>query len=109
MTGVQILLACGMLFILILIWLVQRSKHPFDIRDTLMDSKTGKASQYAIILWLMTGMAMWVCIDRSNDGKDVDTLVLGVLSIFVLGRAASSFINRGGAPDDPPPQKREVL
>jgi hypothetical protein len=85
-SSAQIFLGLGMVAVLLLAWAAQKSDHAFDIRDTLMDPATGKASLYACTIWLTLLMSLWICIDRANDGKDVDNLVLGVLGIFVLGR-----------------------
>lgn len=92
MSGLQIALAAGVILLLLLVWSAQRSKHAFDWKDMLMDPTTNKASLNAGILALMAMMALWVCVQRSSDGKDVDTLVLGVLGIFVTGRLGAQGI-----------------
>lgn len=94
MTGVQAFLGVMMLCAVWALYRAQRDKrHPYDVRDTLMDAATGKASLNAHILAAMAVMAVWVCIDRSNDGKDVDSLVLGVLGIFVVGRLGAQAVS----------------
>jgi len=60
----------------------------------------------------MAGMSIWVIVDRSNDGKDVDTLLLGVLAIFVVGKTATTvtdIINRPEPPEPPPKPKAKLI
>ena len=108
-TGVQATL--GIVFLCAL-WFIVRAQraedHPYDLRDTLMDAATRKASLNAHILAVMALMATWVCIDRSNNGKDVDNLVLGVLGIFVLGRLGAQGIAAFRPPADNPPPPPET-
>jgi hypothetical protein len=111
--------ALWLLTALMFIWMLYRMDrkrgNTYSFIDTLLDKKTGKADLYSHILWIMALMAIWVCIDRSNDGKDVDTLVLGVLGIFVTGRAVTAGVRawrpEDGAPDregEPPKPRRQA-
>ena len=82
----------------------------YNIVDILM-GPNNRASLTNHILLAMAGMSIWVIVDRSNDGKDVDTLLLGVLSIFVLGKTATAvteIINKL-PPEVPPKPKAEIL
>ncbi len=98
---VRLLLAIGGVLILGALWAAQRSKHPFDLRDTLMDPASGKASLNALILAMMAALATWVVIDRENDGRDdVGSILSLVLGIFVVARLGAQGINKfGGQPD----------
>ena len=106
------LLFAGGTIIILALWVAQKSHHPFDLRDVLMDPGTGKASLNALILSIMAALAIWVVIDRESDGRDdVTTLLLGVLGIFVTGRVGAQLVNKfghgNGASDHPdaPPGK----
>jgi hypothetical protein len=99
---VKLVLIGGMLFLIVGIWMAQRSNHPFDLRDTLMDQSTGKASLNACIILMAFLLSLWVVVDRENDGKDdVPNLLLGVLGIFVLGRLGAQGINAWKNPTEP--------
>lgn len=91
---VKALFGAGLLLLLIGIWAAQRSRHPFDIRDALMDGATGKASLNALILVTFAALSAWVVIDRENDGKDdVGGILATVLGIFVGGRVVAQGIS----------------
>ena len=72
---------------------LHRADNSFDLRDLLLDHRTGRASVDNFVLLLMAAMSAWVVVDRSNQGKDVETLLLGVLGIFVVAREAKRAIN----------------
>lgn len=94
MTSWQIALAGGGLVVLSGIWAAQKSKHPFDIRDVLMDPTTNKASLNNCTLALFALLSMWLVVDRElRDLPGVDTILLGVLGIFVVGRGATQAVN----------------
>ena len=78
----------------------------YNMVDILM-GPNNRASMTNHILLAMAAMSIWVVIDRSNDGKDVDTLLLGVLAIFVVGKtttAVTDIINR--VPPAVPPKPK---
>ena len=84
---------------------LHRADNSFDLRDLLLDHRTGRASVDNFVLLLMAAMSAWVVVDRSNQGKDVETLLLGVLGIFVVAREAKRAISSRTPPppvDTPP-------
>lgn len=90
---------------LVVIWITLRLDrkrgNQYNFVDILMDPATNKASLSAhIVLW-MAIMSIWVVIDRSNDGKDVDTLMATVLGIFVMGRVMGKGIDAWRDKDPP--------
>jgi hypothetical protein len=89
-----LLWAAGVLLVvLITLHLEGKKGNGYTFVDVLKNPVTGKADLNAhIVLWLAL-MCVWVIIDRSNDGKDVDTLVATVLGVFVLGRVAGKGID----------------
>jgi hypothetical protein len=89
-------------------WMMYRfnrsQRNRYNVVDILM-GPNDRASLTNHILLAMAGMSIWVIVDRSNDGKDVDTLLLGVLGIFVIGTTAATvtdIINRAPPSEDPP-------
>jgi len=74
----------------------------FSLADALTDSRTGKASLDNIILLGMAIMAAWVVVDRSNSGREVESLLVLVLGVFVAGREVRRGINAWKPP--PPPE-----
>jgi hypothetical protein len=95
-------------------WMMYRfnrnRSNRYNIVDILM-GPNNRASLTNHILLAMAGMSIWVIVDRSNDGKDVDTLLLGVLAIFVVGKtttAVTEIINKD-APEPPPKPKAKIL
>jgi len=95
-------------------WMMYRfnaTKNKYNVVDILMGPNS-RASLTNHILLAMAGMSIWVIVDRSNDGKDVDTLLLGVLAIFVVGKTATTvtdIINRPEPPEPPPKPKAKLI
>jgi hypothetical protein len=96
-------------------WMMYRfnanQKNRYNVVDILM-GPNNRASLTNHILLAMAGMSIWVIVDRSNDGKDVDTLLLGVLAIFVVGKtttAVTEIINKDDPPEPPPKPKAKIL
>lgn len=109
LTGMQWALLIGLLLALVYVWKLQLSNHPFDIRDTLIDTATGKASLNACCVWIMCWMSVYVCVNP--DIKDKDGLVLGVLAIFVGGRVGAQAIKAFSPPTpaDPAQPRKNPL
>jgi hypothetical protein len=64
-------------------------KNPYDVRDLLLDQTTGKAGLDKHILLWFAGLSGWVVVTWTLDGKNVETLLLGVLAVFIVNRAAN--------------------
>lgn len=102
-TTVLVVLFCGLAFLAMGLYVAQRSRHPFDVRDILMDSATGRASTNAVILVGMALLSAWVVVVRQMADKDDVGSILGtVIGIFVGGRVAAQGISalekRGNVP-----------
>lgn len=100
----NVLLALFVLYVVICLWRWHRDKNdPFDARDFFRDN--GLASQPKLIVFGMAVLAAWVVVKKTLADKDVETLLLGVLGIFVLrsavGKVSDAFASRPAAP---PPQ-----
>ena len=94
-------------------WMMYRfqrdQKNRYNVVDLLM-GPNNRASLTNHILLAMAGMSIWVVVDRSNDGKEVDNLLLGVVAIFVVGKTATTvtdILNR--APTEPPPKPKAKI
>lgn len=95
-----------------------QAKNPnFDIADMFMNQslRPPKADLTSIIIFMMALMAIWVCVQRSVKDKDVDNLVLGVLTIFVIRQAFKIGADAYSAkppppepPEPPPPTQQNV-
>lgn len=57
-------------------------KSTFDVADFFMED--GKASGHKLVVFGMAFLAGWVVVKKTLAGADVETLLLGVLTIFVL-------------------------
>jgi hypothetical protein len=65
-----------------------REDNAYDLLDLVM--RNGKADLYAHIQIAAFGLAAWVIIQQALVKQPVTELVLGVLGIFVAGRAAGN-------------------
>lgn len=93
MTHWQMALGGGVIMLTLFLWAAQRSAHPFDIRDVLMDPATGKAGLNALGVAVMLFLSCWVIVDRELAGKeDVGSILNIALLTFVGGRVASGAI-----------------
>ena len=99
-----LLLIFGLLFAWGMYRFNRNQKNDYNIVDILMGPNK-RASLTNHILLAMALMSIWVVVDRSNDGKDVDTLLLGVLGIFVVGKTATAVTDILNRPDPPPKPK----
>jgi hypothetical protein len=88
--AVQPNVAWLVLIVLVILYLVRRinsdKSHSYDIADILIDTVTGKASLDKHVLLLMALLSAWAVVVLVVKGQPVETLLLGVLGIFVLQR-----------------------
>lgn len=87
----------GVAFILALIWRTDKRVAEFRIVDLVLEGEPPKASVSKLILLVFAGLSVWVVVLSVLDNKidpAVSSLLLGVLGIFVLGRAAQQGINQ---------------
>lgn len=90
----QIALTVGAVLVLLGLWRAQKSSHVFNVFDMLINPSTGKASLNAVTLAVMALLAVWVTVDREQQGKDdVPSLLAMVLGIFVAGRVGAQAIS----------------
>jgi hypothetical protein len=77
----------------------------YDLWDLVMER--GRADLNKHIIAAFAVLSIWVIVFLVQKGKDVETLLLGVLGIFVANRAITSVTNTiKGVPPDPPMQDR---
>lgn len=89
----------GLLLALMAMWALQLRKNDYDILDLFMEGEPRKASVNKHILIGFALLSVWLVIMRTLDAENtipsnVDSLLLGVLGIFVLGRAANQAVDR---------------
>ena len=91
----------GLLVALLTLWTLTLRKNDYNVLDLFMEGTPRKASVNNHIIIGSFLLSVWLVIMRSLDVADtipesVDTLLLGVLGIFVLGRAAGHAIHTTG-------------
>jgi len=95
-------LAVMLAFVCFVMWRFQLDKaNPYDFKDILLDPLTHKASLDKHVLSLMAMLAAWAVIGMVMAGKDIETLLLGVLGIFVLQRGVRETVTTLKGTDPP--------
>jgi hypothetical protein len=84
-------LMCGGFFVVWLMYEWNSGSSSYDIKDLLMSD--GKASLEKHIIAGFALLSIWVVIQQALSNKSVETLLLGVLGIFVLKGAAENVSN----------------
>lgn len=97
-----VLTIAGLVMVLIILRWHADKKNPYDFRDLLMDHTTRKAALDKHILLWFAGLSGWVVVTWTLDDKNVETLLLGVLGIFIVQRAASKAIDSFSQRPTPP-------
>jgi hypothetical protein len=95
-----VLALMGVAAIALVIVIHRSAQNTFDIADAFI-GPDGKASLDKLILAGMAGLAGWCVVKQANAGQPVETLLLGVLGIFVLQRVASGYTNAMKPPGQP--------
>ncbi len=94
------LVICGALAAVVLFrWHLDRHNR-YDLRDLLLDTVTHRASLDKHILIGFAALSGWVVVVRQLAGQEVETLLLGVLAVFVAQRAAGAAINAYSTRDE---------
>lgn len=100
----DILLAIAVSVALILLYRMHRDRaNKFDALDLIMDQTNGRASADKLILLGFAILSGWVIVGYTNRGKDVETLLLGVLAVFILKRTADKAMDAYTNVRTPPP------
>ncbi len=85
----------ALLLLMLLRWHLD-SRNRYDVRDLLLDHGSGRASIDKHILLAMAVLSIWVVVVRTLAGKDVETLLLGVMGILIVQRSATAAIDKFG-------------
>jgi hypothetical protein len=94
----NILLAVFVAYVIFLLYRFHTDEDSdFDASDLLVDGNTGKASLDKFVVLGFALLSGWVVVHHELNGKDVETLLLGILGIFILQRSASKAIDAYGA------------
>ena len=88
------LVLCGAWALVVLTRWHLDTKNQFDLRDLLADHNSNRASLDKLILAAFAALSIWVVVSWTIDGKNVETLLLGTLGIFVAKRAVDNFNQR---------------
>ena len=86
----NIFLTVALIFAVYLLYRLNRTDARFDITDLFIDQTTGKASGSQLIVLSMAVLSGWVVVTLTSRDKPVETILLGVLGIFVAGKALTS-------------------
>ncbi len=81
-------------------------RNTYDIIDMLM--KDGKANLYAHITVASFGLAVWLVVQQALAKQPVTELMLGILGIFVAGKAAGGFSDALQNRPAPVDQSRDI-
>lgn len=73
--------------------LMPANKQRYDFSDLLKDEVTKKASLPNLVLIFFAGLSGWVVVELVRRDKPVDTLLLGVLAVFVTNGLVKRGIN----------------
>lgn len=103
----DIVLAVAVSVALIMLYRMHRDRSSkFDALDLIMDHNNNRASLDKLILLGFALLSSWVIVVLLDKGKDVETILLGVLSVFILKRTADkamdAYTNVRTPPADPP-------
>jgi uncharacterized membrane protein YbjE (DUF340 family) len=86
----NIFLTLAFIFAIYLLYRLNKDDARFDIADLFIDQGTQKASGSQIIVLSMAILSGWVVVTLTNRDKPVETILLGVLGIFVAGKALTA-------------------
>ncbi len=84
----------------LLMYRFNRQNPRYNIVDMLIGGD-GRASVSNHIQLALASLSVWVVVDRELDGKDVETILLGVLGVFVVKQGAvqiTDILNKPTAP-----------
>lgn len=98
-TDIALVLGGAWAAVVLIRWHLDRSNR-YDLRDLLLDTVTNKASLDKHIIVAFAALSGWVVVVRQLAGKEVETLLLGVLGVFVVQRAAGAAINAYSTRDE---------
>lgn len=103
----EILLALGAGWLIVGLYGMHRRKsNSFEIDDLFLDRR-GKADLYKVILVVMAGLSVYAIMRLLDADKPIETILLGVLAIFVSGRAFNAAFGKDPV-EGPPPEPINV-
>jgi hypothetical protein len=93
-------LILGLVYLVFLIYRMHTGASNFKLDDLFLNDSTRRADLQKIVVAAMAGLSVWVIIHLVNSDKPVETILLGVLGIFVAGRAVTAVFaqEKGPAP-----------
>lgn len=94
---VWITAAIGIVFFIVMMWRIDKGSSEFRLVDLVLEGDPPKASVNKLTLIVFGGLAVWVTVLAALENRidpNVVNLILGVLGIFVIGRAANQAVAR---------------
>lgn len=94
---VWITAAIGIVFFIVAMWRIDKGSSEFRLVDLVLEGDPPKASVNKLTLIVFAGLAVWTTVLAALENRidpNVVSLILGVLGIFVLGRAANQAVAR---------------
>lgn len=83
-----------------------RDSNSFEIDDLFLD-RNGKADLYKVIIVVMAGLSVYAIMRLLDADKPIETVLLGVLAIFVSGRAFNAAFGKDPVAGHDEPIKKE--
>lgn len=80
----------------------QDKDNDYNVWDML--TKDGRADLYKHVLVVCLVISLWVVVRMVQEGKNVETILLGILGIFVGARAINSVADTLSAKEPPKPE-----
>lgn len=100
----DILLATFVGVALVMLYRMHRDRtNRFDALDLIVDHNNNRASLDKLILLGFALLSSWVIVVLLDKGKDVETILLGVLAVFILKRTADKAMDAYTNVRTPPP------
>jgi hypothetical protein len=93
----NVLILCAFAFFGWRLYKMQTGTSRFDIDDLFLDHRTNRADLSKLVIAVFAALSIWAIVTLMNRDKvsEVVTLLPIVLGIFVVGRAAKDWGNRG--------------
>jgi hypothetical protein len=85
----------GIVYTIAAIYWLNKGENSFRLEDLFTEGTPPKASLNKLILLIFAALSVWITINAALDNRidpSVVNLLLGVLGIFVIGRAANQAV-----------------
>jgi hypothetical protein len=76
----------------VLYQLHRNKRNTFDAIDLIVDHDSNRASMDKLVLLGLAALSSWVIVDLRSHDQPVETILLGVLAVFIVKRSADKGI-----------------